>query len=78
MAADLRELRARITIETDAVLDAMAAVLDKERAEIVRDVLHKWAEQQVAIATLTHKRLRAEGVSVAQEGGSAAREGERR
>lgn len=68
MPAELRDLRARITIETDAVLDAMASVLDKERAEIVRDVLHKWAEEQIAIATLTQRRLKAEGVSATPEG----------
>jgi len=72
MANDLRDLRARVTVETDAVLDAMARVLDKDRGEIVRDVLHKWAAEQIAIATLTQQRLNAEGMSVAPEGAAGS------
>jgi hypothetical protein len=40
-----------------------------DRTEIVREVLHKWALEQVAISTLIDARLRAEGALAADEGG---------
>ena len=68
MAEELRELRAKITVQTDAVLDAMSRVRGADRTEIVRKVLHKWALEHVAISTLIDARLRAEGVDAVDEG----------
>lgn len=68
MAEELRELRAKITVQTDAVLDAMSRVRGADRTEIVREVLHKWALEHVAISTLIDARLRAEGVDAVDEG----------
>jgi len=68
MAEELRELRAKITVQTDAVLDAMSRVRGADRTEIVREVLHKWALEHVAISTLIDARLRAEGIDAVDEG----------
>lgn len=68
MAEELRDLRAKITIQTDAVLDAISRVRGVDRSEIVRDVLHKFALEHVAIGTLIEARLRAEGIDAADEG----------
>lgn len=67
MPAELRELRARITVEADAALDAVARGSGLDRSEIVRDVLHKWALQQIATMTLLDARLKAEGITAAPE-----------
>lgn len=68
MADELRDLRAKITVETDAVLDAISRVRGVDRSEIVREVLHKFALEHVAIGTLIDARLRAEGLNAADEG----------
>lgn len=68
MADELRDLRAKITIQADAVLDAICRVRGIDRSEIVREVLHKFALEYIAIGTLTDARLRAEGLSEAEEG----------
>jgi hypothetical protein len=63
---ELRDLRAKITVETDAVLDSLAGGRGVERSEIVRDVLHRWALSQIAeipaVARLLLTRLKAEGI----------------
>jgi hypothetical protein len=75
MTAELRDLRAKITVESDAALDVVSRVTGKDRSEIVRDIIHRWALEQVSISTLLGQRLKAEGVQAAGEGasGSASR-----
>jgi Ribbon-helix-helix protein, copG family len=68
MADELRDLRAKITVETDAVLDAISRVRGVDRSEIVREVLHKFALEHVAIGSLIDARLKAEGLGAAGEG----------
>lgn len=68
MADELRDLRAKITIQADAVLDAISRVRGIDRSEIVREVLHKFALEYIAIGTITDARLRAEGEIGAGEG----------
>lgn len=68
MADELRDLRAKITVQTDAALDAHSRVSGRDRTDIAREILHKWALEQVAIATLLDARLRAEGMGAADAG----------
>lgn len=70
---ELRDLRAKITVETDATLDTISRVSGKDWSEIVREVLHRWALEQVTISTLLQARLKAEGLTEASEGGSGNR-----
>lgn len=72
MATDLRSVHVRITVETDAVVDAKAKALDKDRAEILRDVLHQWALKEIEVGRLIEQRLRAEGISGSSAGGSGS------
>lgn len=65
---DLRDLRAKISVETDAALDAAQHATGKDRSEIVREVLHAWALGEIDKATVLLSRLRAEGLAVAHEG----------
>lgn len=62
-APELRELRARITVETDAALDSVANGKGLDRSEIVREVLHKWALEQITVSSLLLNRLEAEGLA---------------
>lgn len=68
MADELRDLRAKITVETDVVLDAIMKVRGIERSEIVRDVLHKFALEQIALSTVIQVGLNSEGDDRAAEG----------
>lgn len=72
MADELRDLRAKISVESDAVLDAVSRVTGRDRSEIVRDVLHKWADEQIELAKVIHERLRSEGVTAAFGGVSGS------
>lgn len=69
MADELRDLRAKISVESDAILDSVSRVTGRDRSEIVRDVLHKWAVEQIELSTVIQSRLKAEGITAASEGG---------
>lgn len=65
---DLRDLRAKVTVEADAALDAVAQVTGKDRAEIVREVMHEWATRQIDVARLLLRRLTVEGLPGSGDG----------
>jgi hypothetical protein len=62
MSEQLKDLRAKITPETDAVLEAMNRACGKDKSEIVRDVLHAWASQKIHESSLVDRLLKAEGL----------------
>lgn len=62
MAIELKDLRAKITPEADAVLEAFNRVDGKDKSEIVRDVLHSWALEHIRRASLMDSMLRVEGL----------------
>jgi len=70
MAAELRDLRAKITVEADAALDAESRTSGRDRSEIVRDVLHAWASDRIDMAKLLLRRLESEGLREVQGGGA--------
>lgn len=74
MADELRDLRAKVSVETDAVLDSTSRVTGRDRSEIVRDVLHKWAIEQIELSTVIQARLKAEGITAASEGATGRNE----
>lgn len=69
MSIPLIDLRAKITIETDAVLEAVQRATGKDKSEVVRDVLHKWAASEIHASNVLHTILRREGIGGASEGG---------
>ena len=66
---ELRDLRAKITVQTDAALDAEHEATGEDRSEIVRRILHAWGTQRIVSATVLLRKLKAEGIPVALEGG---------
>lgn len=69
---ELRDFRGKISVETDAVLDAHARVTGRDRSEIAREILHEWALRQIDVASLLQRRLKAEGIGVNVEGMSGS------
>jgi hypothetical protein len=68
MSLPLIDLRAKITIETDAVLEAVHRSTGKDKSEVVRDVLNRWAMSEIHAAIVLNKILKREGISAASEG----------
>lgn len=77
MAADLIDFRVKVTLETDAALDAISRATGKDRAEIARDVLHVWAQEQIAIASLLTARINREGLGGDSRGNAGEGKGNR-
>lgn len=63
MSADLRDFRGKITAETWCALEAMHRATGQDHSAIVRDVLHRWASEQIGAATVLARLLEAEGIA---------------
>ena len=76
MSEALKDLRAKVTAETDAVLEALNRATGRDKSEIAREVLHKWALEQINAASLIARFVKAEGMTGESEGkrGSGRRE----
>lgn len=70
MAAELNDLRAKITVEAHCALAAYSRAHDIDKSEVVRDILHQWAVKQIQGANLLATCLRAKGVTGAVQGTS--------
>lgn len=63
MSIPLVDLRAKITAETDAVLEAIHRSTGRDKSEVVRDVLHQWAAKEIHAASILHDILEREGIA---------------
>lgn len=61
MSLELKDFRGKITLEADAVLEAMNRRTGRDKSEIVRDILHSWAVEQIDVARIADEILRREG-----------------
>lgn len=52
MSEELKDLRAKVTKRTDAVLEALNRSSGRDKSEIAREVLDKWAADQIHSASL--------------------------
>ena len=68
MSLPLIDLRAKVTPEADAVLEAVHRATGKDKSEVVRDVLHKWAMNEIHAASVLQSILQREGLSGATGG----------
>ena len=62
MSEELHDLRAKITTETDLVLQAEHLATRRDKSEIVREILHEWAAKRIEVAKVTVALLRTEGM----------------
>ena len=62
MSEPLKDLRAKITSETYAVIEGMHRATGQDISEIVRGVLHGWASERINELSMVHKMLQAEGL----------------
>ena len=68
MSLPLIDLRAKVTAEADAVLEAVHRSTGKDKSDVVRDVLHRWALQEIHAASVLQSILQREGLGGASEG----------
>lgn len=68
MSIPLIDLRAKVTPEADAVLEAVQRATGKDKSEVVRDVLHKWAMNEIHAASVLQSILQREGLGGADAG----------
>ena len=61
VAAELIDLRAKITERSNQVLEAHARARNVDKSEIVRKVIDEWASHQIHVATMVHRLTRSEG-----------------
>jgi hypothetical protein len=63
VSTPLNDFRGKITIETHVALEALSRATGRDRAEIARDVLHRWASEQLYAASVMQRLATAEGVT---------------
>lgn len=63
MAAELVDLRAKITERANQVLEAHAIAFGLEKSEVVRKALDEWAERQIHISNVICRLTKSEGVA---------------
>lgn len=68
-AAELRDLRARISVAADVTLDLECKRLGLDRSELIREILERWAWEKIHAAQHLIEGITAEGISAADEGG---------
>jgi hypothetical protein len=62
MAAELKDLRAKVSVESYAFLEARSRATGEDISTLVREILHAWAIEQLNVATVAHRLMRAEGL----------------
>jgi hypothetical protein len=63
VSLELKDFRGKITVEADSMLEAINRCTGKDKSEIVRDILHKWAMEQINVARVADQLLRREGAA---------------
>lgn len=62
MSVELKDFRGRITPETWCWLEALSRATGSDHQTIVRDVLHRWATEQLHASSIAERLLYAEGI----------------
>lgn len=75
MSQELRDFRGKVTPETDAVLEALNRATGRDKSEIAREVLHRWAAEQLEAAKVMVRLAAGEGRDRDRRGGQREDEG---
>ena len=62
MSIPLSDFRCKVTSEVDALLETIHRTTGRDKSEIARDVLHKWAVTEIHAAMLLHAQLADKGI----------------
>jgi hypothetical protein len=68
LSADLKDFRGKLTAETNLALEAESMAFGRDKADIVREILHAWALKKNHEHKVWTNLARAEGFSGAGEG----------
>lgn len=68
MAAELHDVRAKVTSETWCAITSEVRASGKDQSQIVREVLHWWALQKIQKASVLARLLKSKGIDGALEG----------
>lgn len=68
MSLPLVDMRCKVSPATDALLETLHRTTGRDKSEIARDVLHRWAEKEIHAAILLHSELKDKGVLGDYEG----------
>lgn len=63
MSLELRDLRAKVDVETDCWLTAMARSTNRDKGAIVREILHEHASQHLRASKIAARLLEVEGIA---------------
>jgi hypothetical protein len=63
VASDLRDFRGKLTALAWAYVEAESRATNREMSEIVREILHGWAERRHQASTIAQRLLRDEGTA---------------
>lgn len=61
MSEPLRDVRTKISPLAWAFLEAESRATGREQAEILRELIHRWADEKHEIYTVTQRLLKATG-----------------
>jgi len=68
MCEELVDTRSKVSKRTDKALSAFSRARGLEKSELIREVLTKWADEQIHGAIVVQRLLRDEGVLGESEG----------
>lgn len=63
MSVDLKDLRAKIGVRAYSFLEARSRVTGVDISVQVREILDKWADEQLHVATVADRLIRSEGMA---------------
>lgn len=62
MAIELRDLRTKVSVTCDALLEGRSRSEGRDKADIVREILHQWADRQLDMLNVADRLVRVEGI----------------
>lgn len=77
MCEELVDTRSKVSKRTDKALSAFSRSRGMEKSELIREVLTKWADEQIHGAIVVARLLRDEGVIGESEGFAGESQGTR-